>query len=62
MIDALEQACRIKLGKTRLVEATSKDTGIGLAFVAAARGYRLTIWLCRKNEEIALESVNLRTC
>ncbi len=45
MIAAAESEGRIEPGRTTIVEATSGNTGIALAFVCAARGYDLVLTL-----------------
>src|SRR3954463_2064504 len=45
MVEAAEAEGRIEPGRTTIVEATSGNTGIALAFVCAARGYDLVLTL-----------------
>ncbi|HEY2161748.1 MAG TPA: cysteine synthase A [Solirubrobacteraceae bacterium] len=45
MIEAAERAGTIEPGRTTVVEATSGNTGIALAFVCAAKGYDLVLTL-----------------
>jgi cystathionine beta-synthase len=54
MIEAFERDGRLKPGGT-LIEATAGNTGLGLALVAAAKGYRLILII---PDKMALEKIN----
>src|SRR4051812_26717516 len=45
MIEAAEREGRIEPGRSTIVEATSGNTGVALAFVCAAKGYDLVLTL-----------------
>lgn len=55
IIDAAEREGRLKPGGT-IVESTSGNTGVGLAIVAAVRGYKL---ICTVPDKQSREKINL---
>ena len=56
MVDDAEKQGRIKPGDT-LIEATSGNTGIGLALVSAVKGYRCIITLTEKNSNEKVDTL-----
>jgi cystathionine beta-synthase len=55
IVDEAERSGRLKPGGT-IVEATSGNTGVGLALVAAVRGYKL---VCAMPDKMSKEKINL---
>jgi cystathionine beta-synthase len=55
IIDEAERSGRLKPGGT-IVEATSGNTGVGLALVAAVKGYKL---ICAMPDKMSREKINL---
>lgn len=63
MIEAAEAEGRIEPGRSTIVEATSGNTGIALAFVCAAKGYDLVLTLPQgmsREREVLLELYGAR--